>query len=424
MLPLLLLLVTAPAPSASGAPCPTLKKDTKVLLVVVPNDPVLDRYRPGVDRAIRAAPPPGLVLLPRATSERALKVEGGRDQREKVLLDAQVQMQRAEDKFRELDDEVALQIIANVTGKLAAAQQEAGAIELSARAHLLAGAIFLARDRVDAARQRLRRALDLEPNLQPAQDRYSPRLLAEVAAVRAAENLRPVGRLLVRSGTPGVEGEVFLDGKPLGRTPLTLDAVGAGRRLLRVSAPGRLSHSTTVEINPSKDVELAAPLDPDREVGEILALPQILRTGGDPTATLRLLERRGEADKVLLAEVSLARMLSEAATPTVAVTFQLLGFGRAHTERASPPALGEALQRLLGCANDARPELSLAPSMVGDGPSMATAQPIPEAAGFWERPWFWALCGAAALGVAGALVATRAAQGPPEAVDLTLGTRP
>jgi hypothetical protein len=421
MLSLLLTLVAADP--AAGA-CPTLKKDTKVLLVVVPIDPALERHRAPMDRAVRKAVANELRLMPSAASARALNAEGGQEAREKVVLDARVQMQRAEDRFRELDDEVALSIIANVTSKLAAAQQETEAIELSSKAHLLAGAIYLARDRVDAARQRLRRALDLEPNLQPASDRFSPRLVAEVAAVRAAENLRPVGRLLVKSGTPGVQGEVFLDGRSIGTTPVTLDAVGAGRRLLRVSAPGRLSYATTVEIAPAKDVELAAPLDPDQEIGNIRALALAIRSGGELGSALKLLERRGDADKVLLAELGLASTLSPTGTPTVAITFHLAGFGRTHTESPSPTALRQTLNRLLRCEVDAPRSVGLAPSMLGEGSWATTLEPIPEARGFWEQPWFWAVCGVATLGLTGALVATRAAQGPPEAVDVTLSTRP
>ncbi|MEQ8980758.1 MAG: hypothetical protein RL846_22640, partial [Deltaproteobacteria bacterium] len=176
---------------ASAAPdCASLDDAAPTVLVTVAADSGLAAAVPAVERAARSTTN---AWVDPATTRAILVREGGHEGRAAALLDARSLVARAEERFRELETEEALQIIAEATSKLAAIHAQPGAVEVLAHAHFLAGAIYVARDRVDAARRRLLRALDLNPSIAPPRHRYNPRVLAELEAARAG--LREVGRL-------------------------------------------------------------------------------------------------------------------------------------------------------------------------------------------------------------------------------------
>ncbi|MCK6552091.1 PEGA domain-containing protein, partial [Myxococcota bacterium] len=333
--------------SVASAACPPERPGARTVLLVLARDPALDRHAADVERAVRRAAAERLALLGTEATTRALSIEGGADERERAVVEARVVLARAEDRFRELDDEEALGLIAKVTTKLGSVHQEPDAIAMLTRAHLLAGAIFLARGRIDAARQRLQRALDLDPALSPPRDRFAPEVLAELAAVRASAALRPVGRLEVRTSTPGAD--VFVDGHAIGATPLVIDAVPAGNHLLRISAPGRTSHVETIAIAPEAPRIVAVELADDPELGAIAGLRAALARDEDPKSVLALVARRAGADEAMLASFALSPELSATGTATIGVALELSSRGRAWSPSLDRAALGRALDAARRC---------------------------------------------------------------------------
>jgi tetratricopeptide (TPR) repeat protein len=413
-----LALAVQAAPSGCTAP----RASEPILLVVSSADPALRKHDDAVARAIRAVAARDLTLLPREATEKALSIEGGEDRRERTLVDARVIVNRAEDRFRELDDEEALALLANAIAKLTGVHQEPGAIELLARSHLLAGAIYLARGRTEAARQRIQRALDLEPELAPPRDRFAPEVLAEVATVRGAQATRPTGRLVV---TAKPAASVYVDGRLHGTTPVEIDNLGTGTHVLRVGAPGRESRIETLQIATSEDRRVEIELTPDPEITAIAELPSLLQKSADATPVLELLARRGGAERTLLARSVLANELTFSGTATIGVYLSTPGLGSAFAQNLSKSAIAAALGRMLACAHEAPDGSHPAPSILGiAGIRTTQLAPVPEPKAWWESPWFWAIAAVAAVGISAGFVVARTAGGPPQAVEVTLIPRP
>lgn len=406
-----------------GAPeCTPLKRDAPTVLVTVAADPHLAIHRDSVDAVARRS---GLSFLDRATTNEALTREGGDARRSAALVEATSLVARAEERFLELETEEALEIIARATSTLAAIHQQPGAVKVLAHAHFLAAAIYLARDRVDAARRRLVRALDLDPTIAPPRHRYAPRVLAELAAVRASSAVREVGRLEVRltNEHPVGRAAVYVDGDHRGEAPLILDAVGSGRHLVRVSAPGHASWMSTIVVEPSRDVVLDVALRRDKELERIEQLAQDIVTDADLAVPFEIIRRRTGAQQVLLVELEIAAALDRTGTATIALDVRTSGGGRAYAP--SLTALEEAVLAAASCRPAPTEAVRFAPAIIGR-PRFAATDPsnVPPPTGIWREPWFWAVFAIAAIGVSGGLVAARAAGGPPDAVEVRLIPRP
>lgn len=401
--------------------CRPLDPKAPSVLVTVASDRLLEPTTRGVEKAARSTE---RRWVDAETAEAIRTREGGHDVRAATLVEAQSLVARAEERFLELETEEALQIIAEATSKLAAIHGQPGAVEVLAHAHFLAGAIYVARDRVDAARRRLMRALDLDPTLAPPRHRYNPRVLAELEAARAAMGLREVGRLEVRLRSTDVRAAtVFVDGRERGRTPLVLDAVGAGRHLLRVVAPGHVSWIRTIAIDPGRDVELDVTLRKDPELSQIARLGEDLVVGAEVNDTLRLLERRAGVDQAVALFVQLSDKRTAIGTATVSVDVVTSGGG--HARAATMAELDDAITLAMTCRGAPSVRSGRAPIILGTQPlRVAEARAVSTPPPFWNRPWFWAACAFVAIGVSGAVAATRVSGGPPEAVEVRLIPRP
>ncbi len=413
LLPLLYLALSA-APS-----CSPPDAEERVLLLVVSSDPGLKSAEDRAQRAMRDLQAK-LNLLPQETSIMAMTVEGGRALREQTVLSARAIITRAEERFRELEDELALQLIARATTQLASVHQEPGAIELLARAHLIAGAIYLARNRLVAARQRLRRALDLQPNLAPARHRFAPQVLSEIAALKSRAGVRSVGRLEIRAPqSPGAM--VYLDGHPKGPAPAVLDPVGVGRHLLRVSASGFKSHIASVRVQALNTKKLVVQLSPDEELQKLQSLPNWLRLERPTAPILGLLAKRVDADRTLLMTLTLSGRGT--GTATVGAVLQMQGAGQAYAPSLQPSRLRAALQQTLQCQQNAPP--ALAPPLIGTAPlRLDQPSPVPPSTPWWEQSWFWGAAAIVFISASAAFVVGRTSGGPPEALEITLSPRP
>lgn len=414
-------MITALAALAVAA-CPAIGPDAPVVLAVTSADPELLGSRAGVRRRLEALAKGRLQLLPEAATIRALSVEGGAEARARAELEARVRLEQAEARFRELDDEAALAGAADVIARLASVHQTEEARRLLAQAHLLAAAIYLARGEIDAARSRLVRALDLDSDITAPRHRYDPRLLAELAAAKSSRALRPVGRLVVERADAG-PATVFLDGRPLGETPLFADAVPEGRHLLLVQAPGRRSVSASIRIEAQETTRRRVHLPEDPEHAAMQALAGQLRASADPTPSLALLARRAGAEHALVAELVLAPTLSPVGTATVAVRLWSSHGGRGFSADTRAENLAVALGQTLACAHAPFPPLA-APALLGAPDPRTVLAPVPRPEPWWRAPWVWAVAAGVALGAAGALVAARANAGPADALSITLVPRP
>ncbi|MCB9653646.1 MAG: PEGA domain-containing protein [Deltaproteobacteria bacterium] len=427
-------------PSTPTIACSPLPSDASIVLVVLPvnANPEAAPPAPAIAATIRAAAAPAqdadsapeaghegaLRIVSDDVSRHALTVESQESQRIRAVDDARVMLAHAEERFRQLDDEVALGILAKATSRLASAHDQAGAIELLAETHLLAGAIYLARDRVDAARKRLQRALDLAPDIAPARDRYTSRLLAELEGLRAAEAQRPVGRVLVTLRNDDLAAEIFLDGRAVGTTPATLEAVGVGRHLLRITAPGRRSHVASIDVGQDADAQVSVHLPVDEELSAIMALGADWRAHRPIDETLRLIARRANANRTLLAIPMLSAALAPDGRAETALELVLSGGASpVYIDRCDPASVREALRTLMRCERTS-PVPRAAPALLDLGNPLAQASAVPSEPSLWAQPWFWAGAAITTVVVSSAVVMARTQKGPPEALRVTLVPRP
>ena len=414
------------------ATCPAV--DGPVLLIVTAADPHLRAESSAVEARIRKIASPQLQWLPAAVAHRALTAEGGAAERAKSVLQARLRLARAVEKFRELEDSAALTLVADVTASLSAVSQSPGAIELLAEAHLLAGAVFLARGRIDAAQARLRRALQLRPTIEAPPTRYAPRVRAELAALRGDPG--PVGRLEIVLSEPAPKAGVFVDGRqrsgtvepplqsrPAGTDRIIVEDLPRGRHLVRISAAGQRSFHTTVNVVASQTTRLEARLTPDPEVAQIAQVGRWLTDDEGRRSTLDLLRVRADASAVVLAELKLSDRRGPTATATRAVVLRLNDERPPQTVSLRPADLARGVTALLAChAGIAPPDL--APPLTEWTPPEIEPTKFEAAPAWWTKPWVWAVFAVVVVGTAGALTAARNAEGPPEEVEITLVPRP
>lgn len=404
----------------SGAtPCTPVDAASAVLLVV-PDDPLVsDAARAQLEGALRGA---GWTFLPAEASARALGDERGTARRRRVLDRNRLRIRRAAVLFRELEDEAALDLVSDVTTELVGIHQEPGAVAILADAHLLAAAIFLARDRVEAARRRLQRALDLQPNLDPPRDRYSPRLLAELANARQSASLRSRGELRVQVRPRVDRARIFVDGRLRNDWPdQPWIALPEGRHLVRVSAPGHLSHLTSIEVRPFEVAELEVRLVRDPVVARLSELNARLRTGDAVDELLAALSRRADADRTVAAWISLSDDAHPDGRSPLGATIAVEGGGRASARSLDAAEVHAALGRALRCWRTDAELWAPALALPSSGKVSANRQPDSP---WYRRPWVWAAVGAITVGVTTGVIAARASSGPPDSVEVELVPRP
>ncbi|MGF1511697.1 MAG: PEGA domain-containing protein [Myxococcota bacterium] len=397
--------------------CTPVSETDRILLVVT--------APPDVSHSIESAVRQDIVNLnydwvSASRTEHILAEEGGAQKRRRAVVTAQSRVRRAENLFRELEDERALQVLTEVIAELTTVHQEPEAVALLAQAHLLSGAIFMARGRIDAARSRLRRALDFNPALEPSRTRLSPQVLAELAALRASQSARPQGRLTVKTRPPVLQTKIYVDGQSIGEGPMRDRMIPMGRHLLRVSAPGYSSALTTFSLD--VDRTLVIQLIPDREAERVGSLGAQMRAGEDIRPTLRLLSRRSGADRTLAVALTAAPDIALDGAPEIGARLVLEGCGETRVDALSD--VSRAARQLASCesTSDTPRQFAAPPALVSNG--LSTASEVPEKSAVYGRPWFWATAGVILLGVTTAIVAARSSGGPPDAIEVDVVPRP
>ena len=347
-------------------------------LVVTSKDAVLRAKAAGVERHLRRAFADRVTLLAQSTTRQVLSAEGDRSARALIVADAKDRLAQAMARFRELEDRAALELIAKITTRLSAVSQSQGAVKLLAQAHLLAGAIFLARDRVDAAQARLRRALQLDPNIEAPPNRYARRVRAELVALRTGSG--PEHRLDITLAEPAAGAEVYVDGRPRGQPPVRLE-IPVGRHLVRISAPGRRTFHTTVLVRRDRPTRLEARLAIDTEVRQIANVAGWLNDPEAREQTIALIARRAGVESVLLAELRLDEQRGTTATATFAAVLRL-DDRPPQTTSLRTESLQESLTALLTCAKGRTPpQIARRSSRGHSRRSPASRTPSPPAGG-------------------------------------------
>jgi hypothetical protein len=397
--------------------CAPLTPTEQVLLIVTAPPGTSPDVVQALDDQVRRLP---VQWLPSEITDGTLTQESGASARRRTVLQARARIRRAESLFRELEDDRALDLLTRSITELTAVHQEADAVALLAQSHLLSGAIFMARGRRDAARSRLRRALDLDPELAPSPARFSPRVLAELAALRATEDARARGRLEVEVDLP--EATVFIDGRPRGRAPLRLDDVPVGRHLLRVSAPAHRSYLTTFSVRSDRTRLLDVRLSIDVETRAISQVQNRMAADEPMDDMLTQLTRRSGADRTVVISMvpSDATSVDGRGQWAARIAIQASGSQIVHDLSTLPSRL-LTLSRCQGL--EANEGLFSVPALLDPSIPVAVAA-RPRRRAWYERSWVWAAAGGVLLGATVAVVAARSSGGPPDSVQVDVIPRP
>lgn len=403
--------------------CRPLGPEEKVLAVVVASHPELGRQLTWARALVNGAAP--FPLASAGETAEALGAESGLRRRRARVGEGRALLQKAETRFSELEDKDALNLIAEATPLLVAAHAEPSALTLLARCHLLAGAIFVARDRLDAAQSRLQRALDIDPDVAPS---TNLRLLGVLEAVRAGQATRGQGWLDVRLTGSATAARVYLDGRPIGLAPGRFEAIGVGRHLLRVSAPGHLSYTATAEVLEAQGTELTVSLPADDFAKELTRLGPKLGAGLRVAELQARLRERVGVERTLVAGLVPGTRRSDDGGLGTELILDLEEAGRVRVASDDPEAVRGAARRLAECELGSAPfawSLAAAPPLPGPGPAqLTTLEPHSPPSPFWTSPWFWGLSACAAILVAGGLAAVHGASAPPDSLSVTLIPRP
>lgn len=418
--------LSQPAPVASStaaARCEPVPPSAQVLAVVTAGMPELSPLTV-LARAVIAGSAP-FELASEARTREALTAERGLGARQSKVREARALLERAELAFSELEDRDALTLVAEATPLLVAAQAESEAVELLARAHLLAGAIFAARDRLDAASRRLQRALDIDPDIAPD---ANLRLLGALEVVRARSGQRARGWLEVELTGTATSAEVFLDGRRIGRAPGRFEDLPEGRHLIRISAPGYESYAGTIAIDQGIGTVLRTHLARDPVLARFRDLGERLAAGADVQEAQERLTRRAKVDRTLVAALAPSVVRDPAGELEAGLILDLERAGRARVEDLSPASVRSALVALARCREDRPPAEPTMPAPAIPG-ARAAVRPSPPKGPeppppLFKSPWFWLAAATLTLGLAGGLAAAHGASAPPDSLSITLIPRP
>lgn len=404
--------------AALASSCQPLSPDEKLMLWVRAVEPRFEGDELLARALIADALPTELVGL--STARRALEAEAGWRSRRDAVDTAELQIIAAERSFAELEDERALDLIASATPMLVAAQREPGAMEFLARAHLLAGAIFVARGHVDAAARRLGRALDIQPDLEPD---ANLRLLGLLEAVQTQQAHRLTGQLAIELSSTATVAEIYLDGHRWGTAPGLLKDIPEGRHLFRASAPGYRSYLGTVAIVAEETVRMPVRLAEDDVLAGIEGAAHRVSVGSSVDDAQAALTRRAEADRALIVAVTAGTARTAEGGLAPALVLDLEDGPRARMSELTRAAAQRAIDALGRCDIPEPPALSLAPPLPAAPvhPTSILLKPSPEPA---IPAWAWVGAATLVLGAAAAVAIAHGASAEPDHVSVTLVPRP
>jgi tetratricopeptide (TPR) repeat protein len=124
-----------------------------------------------------------------------------------------------------------------------------GDLEVLVDALVFLGTTLRELGREEDGRAAFVRVLSLDPTHALDETIHPPEVIAAFEAAREEAAARPSGRLDVASAPP--LAEVFLDGRPVGRTPLTLTDVPVGAHALRLEMDGHQPFASQIRVDAS-----------------------------------------------------------------------------------------------------------------------------------------------------------------------------
>lgn len=294
-----------------------------------------------------------------------------REAAERAFVVAGELMDRAAAAYEELELDAAVELL-----QTAIAKYEQHAAYLPATGDVVRGCIRLAamrmlRDEASDARDVLRRAFALEPNAEPDARMYNPAMRTTFHEVRAALTQQPKGSLALAS-TPSY-AEVYLDGRFVGVSPVSVSEVVAGRHFVRLVKDGYVATGQMVDVRGGQQTNATLRLSPTKRFDDFDTLADQAVVHGN----LDAIEQLGvllNLDLLVMAKVSLDGERVELRSTLYDLNARkqlgqhVQSFGYSLEPSGYDDVIRDHLQRLLqGLAAPA--------ARAPDGPSHAATQP-------------------------------------------------
>ena len=150
--------------------------------------------------------------------------------------------------------------------------------------HLI-GACHTLNGDLNAASDAFLRAYAINPGMKPDANTYPPDIIDVFDAVGQGASEAGTGGMSVKSSPDGAS--VYLDGIPMGVTPVTIDNILIGKHILRISKPGYQFFGSVLKIEKGKTKSLDAKLSEiagvSRVLTEIDKLPGLIAGGMSST---------------------------------------------------------------------------------------------------------------------------------------------
>lgn len=149
----------------------------------------------------------------------------------------------------------------------------------------LRAVVLMAQDRVDASTEKLSALFLLDPEYRADERFLSPQFAPAFENAAAEAALAPRGSVTVRTDPPGAE--VYVDGKPAGIAPVTLE-LRAGQHVVQALLVRRAPAGVAVRVDPAVPGALTLSLPPLEDAAEKAALARSILTGVLPAARAQI----------------------------------------------------------------------------------------------------------------------------------------
>jgi hypothetical protein len=238
--------------------------------------------------------------------------------------DGAEELARARTLYRDLRFDESLAAVGEIQQRLESSARTGDDFELLRLSLLLRGMNELALSREDRAREAFRSAVALRPDAE-LDAAYPPDVRELHATVRTELRADPPVSVVLSTAPPGAE--VMLDGRPIGVSPVSLNAT-PGRHYVRVEAVGHEPRTLPVDLR-----EGAAPIEvPLPEAEAALVLRQLAAL--EPAELARIPESTREH---IARELEVGRLLAVAARDAQ-VELALLDLRSGEVARRAGPA--------------------------------------------------------------------------------------
>lgn len=151
----------------------------------------------------------------------------------------------------------------------------------------LVGACHTLNGDLNSASTAFLRAYAINPVMEPDTQIYPPDIIDVFDAVGQGAGQVGTGSISVKSKPKGAS--VYLDGMPMGATPVTIDNIIIGKHIIRLSKPGYRFFGSVLTVENGKSKSLSAKLQAipgvSRVLSEIDNLPGLLPKGMNSTLT-------------------------------------------------------------------------------------------------------------------------------------------